>query len=107
MTKEKKVKLFEGNVKKGGVNLVSDTSKMDFTPTVQQRTSSKDTEGDKIKLTYVQIPKGTFGCIPESHYDLHTDEREPENIGCILTDKEGAKLIRKWIKQHNKDIDNA
>ena len=55
----------------------------------------------KLKLTYIRIPKGTQGCIPESHYDLHTIEKEPSNIACILTNKEGAKLIRKWIKRNN------
>lgn len=55
----------------------------------------------KLKLTYVRLPVGTFGCIPENHYDLHTDEKEPTNIACILTDKEGAKLIRKWINIEN------
>ena len=58
----------------------------------------------KLKLTYIRLPRGTVDCIPENHYDLHTDEKEPENIACILTDKDGAKLLRKWIKQHNKEI---
>lgn len=55
----------------------------------------------KLKLTYVRIPKGTIGCIPESHYDLHTVEKNPLNVACILTGKDGAKLIRKWIKNYN------
>ena len=53
----------------------------------------------KLKLTYINSQTGV--CIPHPHYDLHTDEEDPKNIACILTDKEGAKLIRKWIKQHN------
>jgi len=55
----------------------------------------------KLKLTYVRIPKGTEGCIPESHYDLHTVEKSPSNLACILTDKAGATLIRDWVKKHN------
>lgn len=55
----------------------------------------------KLKLTYVKIPRGTQGCIPQSHYDLHTDEKYPSNIACILTDKEGAKFIRSLIDFHN------
>ncbi len=54
---------------------------------------------DKLKLTY--IPYVGCSCIQHPHYDLHTDEKEPSNVACILTDKEGAKLIRKWIKRHN------
>jgi hypothetical protein len=57
----------------------------------------------KLKLTYIRIPEGTPGCIPRSHYDLHTDEKQPSNIACILTDKDGAKLLRKWIKIHNQE----
>lgn len=55
----------------------------------------------KLKLTYIRLPKGTIGCIPESHYDLHTDENEPSNVACILTGKDGAKLIRGMIKKYN------
>lgn len=55
----------------------------------------------KLKLTYIRLPKGTKGCIPQSHYDLHTCEKHPSNVACILTDKEGASLIRKWIEVHN------
>jgi len=55
----------------------------------------------KVKLTYVRLPKGTKGCIEQSHYDLHTDEKNPSNIACVLTDKEGAKLLRSWIEAHN------
>jgi hypothetical protein len=56
----------------------------------------------KLKLTYIPFSYGN--CIPHPHYDLHTDEQKPGNIACILTDKEGAKLIRKWIKDYNKEI---
>ena len=59
----------------------------------------------KLKLTYVRLPKGIVGCIPESHYDLHTDEKEPKNIACILTDKEGATLIKSLIDIHNICVD--
>ena len=59
----------------------------------------------KLALAYIRL-KGA-SCIQHPHYDLYTDEKEPCNIACILTDKEGAKLIRKWIKKHNKEIDNA
>lgn len=58
----------------------------------------------KLKLTYIRLPKGIVGCIPESHYDLHTDEKEPSNVACILTNKKGANLIRKWIKVHNEHM---
>jgi len=59
----------------------------------------------KLKLTYVRLPKGVTGCIPQSHYDLHTDEKEPENVACILTDKEGAKFLRGFIRLHNMVVD--
>ncbi len=55
----------------------------------------------ELKLTYIRVSKGTVGCIPESHYDLHTVEKRPSNLACILTDKDGAKLIRAWIRKHN------
>lgn len=47
------------------------------------------------------------GCIAHPHFDLCTLEKNPLNVACILTDAEGAKLIRKWIKIHNKGINNA
>jgi len=55
----------------------------------------------KLKLTYIRIPKGTIGCIPQSHYDLHTVEKEPQNVACILAGKEGITLIKKWVKEYN------
>lgn len=61
---------------------------------------------DKLQLTYIRLPEGALGCIPQSHYDLCTLEKNPSNVACILTDAEGAKLIRKWIKEHNKGIEN-
>ena len=53
----------------------------------------------KYKLTYINDSNGV--CIPHPHYDLHTVEPDDGafNIACISTDKEGAKLIRKWIKR--------
>jgi len=39
------------------------------------------------KLQLVYIPEKHMGCIPHPHY------------------KEGVKLIRKWIKQHNKELE--
>jgi hypothetical protein len=59
----------------------------------------------KLKLTYIKLSNGIAGCIPQSHYDLHTIEKNPSNIACILTNKEGAKLIRKWIRIHNQNED--
>lgn len=59
----------------------------------------------KLKLTYIRIPKGTVGCIPQSHYDLHTDEVEPKNIACILTDKEGAKIIKDMVRIFNDEVE--
>jgi hypothetical protein len=56
------------------------------------------------KLQLVFLRDKWMSCIPHAHYDLCTLEKEPKNIGCILTDKDGAKLIRKWIKEHNKGI---
>lgn len=71
-----------------------------------KKLKSKQTDiKEKLQLTYIRIPKGTVGCISESHYDLCTLEKNPKNIGCILTDKEGAKLIRKWINLHNNKED--
>ncbi len=58
---------------------------------------------NKLQLTYIRLPEGVSGCIPRSHYDLHTIEKNPSNVACILTDKEGAKLIRSWVKKHNKE----
>jgi hypothetical protein len=57
----------------------------------------------KLKLTYIRLPLGTKGCISQSHYDLHTVEKQPSNIACILTNKEGATLIRKWIRRENEE----
>lgn len=57
-----------------------------------------------MKLQLVYLPYKNMSCIQHPHYDLCTLEKEPKNIGCILTDKDGAKLIRKWIKEHNKGI---
>jgi len=57
----------------------------------------------KLKLTYIRLSKGVSSCIPQSHYDLHTVEKQPSNVACILTDKNGAELIRKWIKIHNEN----
>ena len=57
-----------------------------------------------MKLQLVYLPYKDMMCIKHPHYDLCTLEKEPKNIGCILTDKDGAKLIRKWIKEHNKGI---
>ena len=57
----------------------------------------------KLKLTYIRLPKGAIGCIPQSHYDLHTDEELPSNVACILTDKEGAKIIRQLVSIYNKE----
>jgi len=51
----------------------------------------------KLKLTYV--PSCLEVVVP--HYDLHTNDKNPVNIACIATDKNGAKLIREWIKQYN------
>lgn len=61
----------------------------------------------KLKLVY--IPFKNSYCIPHPHYDLCTipkkkDQSDCYNVACILTDKDGAKLIRKWIKKHNKGI---
>jgi len=53
----------------------------------------------KLKLTWIPY-KCCATTVP--HYDLHTDEKQPSNVACIVTNKNGAKLIRKWIKQHNK-----
>jgi len=55
----------------------------------------------KLQLVYLR-DKG-MGCIPHAHYDLCTLEKAPKNVACILTGKEGATLIKKWIKKHNKE----
>jgi hypothetical protein len=57
---------------------------------------------NKLKLTY--IPFKHASCIQHPHYDLHTVEKNPSNVACILTDKTGAKLIRKWIQNYNRGI---
>jgi hypothetical protein len=56
----------------------------------------------KLKLVY--IPYKNSSCIQQPHYDLCTNEKEPCNIACILTNKKGADLIGKWVKLHNKEI---
>lgn len=56
------------------------------------------------KLQLVYIPFKFCSCVAQPHYDLCTDEEHPENIACILTDSEGAKLVRKWIKKHNEEL---
>lgn len=55
----------------------------------------------KLKLTYLKEKNSM--CISRPHYDLHTIEKQPSNIACILTDKTGAKLIRKWIREQNEE----
>ena len=58
----------------------------------------------KLKLSYIRLPEGAIGCIPRSHYDLHTVEKDPSNVACILPgSKEAIKLIRKWVKRHNQE----
>lgn len=57
------------------------------------------------KLQLVYLKDKNLGCIPHAHYDLCTNEKEPQNIACILTDKDGAKLIRKWIKNYNRSLE--
>ena len=52
----------------------------------------------KLKLTWIPC-KCLAVNVP--HYDLHTVEEHPSNIACIATNKEGARLIRKWIKKYN------
>ena len=56
----------------------------------------------KLKLVYIRHKD--MDCIKHPHYDLCTDEKSPANVACILTDKDGAKLFRKWIKAYNKEI---
>lgn len=55
-----------------------------------------------MKLQLVYLSNKNMSCIRHPHYDLCTLEKEPKNIGCVLTNKYGAKLIKKWIKEHNK-----
>lgn len=57
------------------------------------------------KLQLVYLRDKYLGCIPHAHYDLCTLEDEPLNVACILTDKEGAKLIRGLLKEHNSCVD--
>ncbi|MEK6884699.1 MAG: hypothetical protein AABY22_34020 [Nanoarchaeota archaeon] len=56
-------------------------------------------------LAYINL-KGC-ACINHPHYDLYEDDGTGNKTGrwiaCILTDKEGANLIRKWIKRHNEE----
>lgn len=54
---------------------------------------------EKLQLTW--IPYKNINCIPHPHYDLHRGEY---NVACILTDKEGAKLIRKWMRKENNEL---
>lgn len=57
---------------------------------------------EKLQLVYLR--NKNLGCIPHAHYDLCTTGKDPQNVACILTDKDGAKLIKKWIKEHNVNI---
>jgi len=59
------------------------------------------------KLQLIYLPIKDASCIPHPHYDLCTDEENPENIACILTNNNGAKLIKSLIKRHNKEIING
>ena len=65
----------------------------------------------KLKLTYIRLPRGTTGCIPESHYDLHTDEPNPSNVACIFySGKEEVKVLRRMVKLYNEEqevLENA
>lgn len=60
---------------------------------------------NKLHLTY--LSEKNMNCIPHPHYDLWEEAKPGSkrgyNIACILTDKQGAKLIRKWIKEYNNE----
>jgi len=65
-------------------------------------------EFKKLGITY--IPYKGASCIQHPHYDLYEDDGKGEGTGyavaCILaSDKESVKLIRQWIKQHNKNME--
>ena len=56
----------------------------------------------KLKLTYIPYSYGS--CIPHPHWVLHTDEKNPRNIACVLlADKKDIKLLRKWVGNYNEE----
>lgn len=54
---------------------------------------------ERLKLTW--IPERCCAISNTGHYDLHTDEKKPFNVACIVTDSEGIKVLRKMVKDYN------
>jgi hypothetical protein len=47
-----------------------------------------------------------MSCIPHSHWDLCTDEKDPKNIACILSGgKESNKILKEMVKLYNGEKD--
>ena len=59
----------------------------------------------KLKLTYIREKGGV--CIEHPHYDLHTDETEPENVACILINPKNVKILKKMVELYNKYLEGA
>ncbi len=51
----------------------------------------------KLKLTWIP-----YKCsrIDYPHYDLHTDEKIPKNIACILVQPNHGYILRKMLKAY-------
>ena len=54
-----------------------------------------------MKLQLIWIPFKGCPYIDKPHYDLCTIEKSSYNIACIATDKKGAKIIRRLLKEWN------
>lgn len=63
-----------------------------------------DKEVKKVKYKIVWIRYADTGGIPFAHYEICTDEKEPKNLACLDTTKEGIKIIRKMIKLYNDSL---
>lgn len=56
----------------------------------------------KEKLQLVFLKDKWMSCIPHSHYDLCTVEKEPKNIACILSgDRYSNNILKKMVKLYN------
>ena len=58
----------------------------------------------KLKLVYLRDK--WMSCIPHSHWDLCTDEKDPKNIACILSGgRESNKILKEMVKLYNGEKD--
>lgn len=58
-----------------------------------------------MKLQLVYLRDAGMSCIQHPHYDLCTDEKNPENVACVLVNgKECIAILKKMVKLYNESI---